>query len=65
VLAVVTENNQEGLDVSDRYIRRMLAELEAKGLVEPTTPSKRRQTYVVTEDGRETLAGCEQALIER
>ncbi|NLV08286.1 hypothetical protein GOC83_19400 [Haloarcula rubripromontorii] len=62
VPVAVSENNQEGLGVSDRHIRRTLAELEAKGLVESTTPSKRRQTYAVTEDGHETLAGMRASL---
>ena len=59
---LIAQAAQEGLDVSDRHVRRTLAELEAEGLVESTTPSKRRQTYAVTEDGRETLAGMQASL---
>lgn len=48
--------------MSDRHVRRTLSELEAEGLVEASGPTKRRETYSVTKDGREVLAGMRDGL---
>jgi len=59
---LVAQVTQEGLDVSDRWVREQLSELEAKGLVEASGPNKRRETYSITEDGIEVLAGMRDSL---
>lgn len=59
---LITQTAQDGLDTSERHVRRTLSELEAKGLVEASGPNKRRETYSVTEDGIEVLAGMRDSL---
>ncbi|AAV44339.1 transcription regulator (plasmid) [Haloarcula marismortui ATCC 43049] len=59
---LIAQKAQEGLDTSDRWVREQLSELEAKGLVEASGPNKRRETYSVTEDGHEVLAGMRDSL---
>ncbi|GGK64524.1 transcriptional regulator [Haloarcula sebkhae] len=59
---LITQTVQEGIDASERHVRRTLSELEAKGLVEASGPNKRRETFSLTEDGREVLAGMRDCL---
>ncbi|EMA09562.1 hypothetical protein [Haloarcula marismortui] len=59
---LIAQAAQDGLDVSDRHVRRSLADLESVGLVESTGPNKHRQTYSVTDDGREVLSGMRDSL---
>ncbi|GGK79830.1 MULTISPECIES: helix-turn-helix transcriptional regulator [Haloarcula] len=48
--------------MSDCHVRRTLSELEAEGLVEASGPTKRREMYSVTEDGRKVLTGMRDGL---
>ena len=59
---LIAQTAQDGLDTSDRWSREQLSELEAKGLVEASGPNKRRETYSLTDDGREVLAGMRDSL---
>ncbi|MGB9950839.1 transcriptional regulator (plasmid) [Haloarcula marismortui] len=59
---LIAQKAQEGLDTSDRWVREQLSELEAAGLVKASGPNKRRETYSVTEDGHEVLAGMRDSL---
>lgn len=61
---LIAQTAQDGLDTSDRWIREQLSDLEAKGLVEASGPNKRRETYSVTDDGREVLAGMRDSLAQ-
>jgi DNA-binding MarR family transcriptional regulator len=61
---LITQTAQEGIDASDRHVRRTLSELEAEGLVEASGPNKRRETHSLTDDGREVLAGMRDSLAQ-
>lgn len=61
---LITQTVQDGIDASDRHVRRTLSELEANGLVEASGPNKRRETYSLTDDGREVLAGMRDHLTQ-
>jgi DNA-binding transcriptional ArsR family regulator len=60
---LIAQKGREGLDMSDRHVRRALSELEAAGLVDASGPNKRRETYSLTDDGREILSGMRDYLV--
>ena len=60
--SLIVQAAQEGIDVSDRHVRRTLSELEVEGLVEASGPTKQREMYSVTDDGRKVLTGMRDGL---
>jgi predicted ArsR family transcriptional regulator len=61
---LIAQAAQDGLDVSDRHVRRSLADLESTGLIESSEATQRRETYSVTDDGREVLVGIRDSLAQ-
>ena len=61
---LVAQAAQEGKDMSDRWVREQLSELEASGLIESSGPNTRRETFAVTDEGREVLAGIQTSVDE-
>jgi predicted ArsR family transcriptional regulator len=59
---LIAQAAQDGLDVSDRHVRRSLADLESTGLIESSEATQRRETYSVTDDGCEVLVGMRDSL---
>ncbi|KOX92827.1 transcriptional regulator [Haloarcula rubripromontorii] len=59
---LIAQAAQEGKDMSDRWVREQLSELEESGFIESEGPNTRRETFAVTDEGREVLAGMRNSL---
>jgi DNA-binding transcriptional regulator PaaX len=47
----------DSVEISDRHCRRMIDQLEDAGLIDGSGPTKRRETFALTDAGHEVIAG--------